>query len=303
MDDRIANIAVKLLSEHKRYEQTANTISLFLCGGSTEKDKELRKAIRKKVTSLTSKYSYKVYFPEDMFIDLILGHQKNDLLSLENLLATSVSVVVLLLNSPGTITELGAFVNYKSLQDKLVVVINPQYKHDRSFINLGPIRYLQDNTNSRVIWSSLVISNSDVLSKHIVEDARLIVKSVSSTTGLENPIWSYDYILSLIYILEPITKVDLLNLLKVVCNNNEIWHTCEQAANAVLSSLVSERKVSVDADIYSTTKKGNINLISLDATKKRIKDRTYFLSQLRLEALNIIFRKRLATKWGKQLAA
>jgi len=54
-----------------------------------------------------------------MFIEFILGHQKQDLLTLENLLADSVNTVVILLQSPGTFTELGAFTNYEKLTEML----------------------------------------------------------------------------------------------------------------------------------------------------------------------------------------
>lgn len=303
MDSRIISIATKLFHEHKRHETVSNSISIFLCGGSSEKERELRKHIRKRLSTVSSKYTYRVYFPEDMFIDLILGHGKRDLLSLENLLATSVNVVALLLSSPGTLTELGAFTNYVGLQDKLVVAIDPQYRRARSFINLGPVRFLEEHTQSKIVWSPLQLTNADTLTRQLAEECRNVAKKSAVITGLSSPIWAYDYILSLVYILEPILKNDLMTAIKAVNSDDTTWADCEQSAEAAISSLVNERKISIATGVFSTTKKGNTNLLSLDITKRKIRDRSDFLSQLRMEALNIILRKRNNKIWGKRLAA
>lgn len=173
--------------------QTENLVSIFLCGGNSIAESTFRRHLGHNISKIHSKYEYSVYYPEDMFIELILGHQRKDLLSLEELLAKGVHCVVILLQSPGTFTELGAFTNYPDLKDKLVVVIDPTYKSKRSFIALGPIRYLQHQTMSKVIYSDMNEQNLDNLTKQISEASREIAKHSTPSNDLSNPITSQKF--------------------------------------------------------------------------------------------------------------
>ncbi len=69
-------------------------ISIFLCGGASKEEMQFRLAIQARIIALKSPYRYSVHLPENMFLELILGHRKYDLLSLENLLAENVNTVV-----------------------------------------------------------------------------------------------------------------------------------------------------------------------------------------------------------------
>ena len=100
---------------------TENFISIFLCGGNSVTEEKFRRNLGYNISRIHSKYQYSFYYTEDMFIELILGHQHKDLLSLEDLLAKGVHCVLILLQSPGTFTELGAFTNYPDLKDKLKI--------------------------------------------------------------------------------------------------------------------------------------------------------------------------------------
>jgi hypothetical protein len=157
MDFKIIEIAQKLRKKYLDESGEQNQISIFLCGG--KKEEGFRRKLGKEIARKVSKYVYTVHFPEDMFIELIQGHEKQDLLSLENLLADSVNAIVILLQSPGTFTELGAFSNYLKLQDKLIVNVAPKYARANSFINYGPIRYLKNNTKSKILYNEMAENN------------------------------------------------------------------------------------------------------------------------------------------------
>ena len=125
MNPRVIKIASKLRDQFLD-PLTTSDISIFLCGGAGDHEAELRRKLGAALAALKSKYRYSIFYPEDMFMELVLGHQKLDLLTLENILAKSVSSVVILLHSAGTLTELGAFSNHRLLKDKLVVVMDPK---------------------------------------------------------------------------------------------------------------------------------------------------------------------------------
>lgn len=277
--------------------QNLNEISIFLCGGSGKEEEKFRRKVGEKISSILSHYKYSVYYPEDMFIELILGYQKQDLLTLENLLADSASAVVILLQSPGTFTELGAFTNYKKLNNKLIVIIDPKYARKRSFINLGPVRFLRTKTKSKILFIPMNNSNLNKLVERITETTRNEAKHSSPIKDLTNPIFAYKFYLALIYVFEPIPKNAVLTISRLLATNEE--RNIVTVAEIVINSLINEKKVSLSSNNLSTTSKGADDLIYGSNTKKRADLVLEFLTELRLEALNLIYRKNYRRIWGE----
>lgn len=82
-------------------------IDLFLCGGaSTKEKKSVRDHIKEK---LVDNSNLSILYPEDLFIEM-LSRKKYDLLTLEKFLANNSDVILIVCESPGSFTELGAFV-------------------------------------------------------------------------------------------------------------------------------------------------------------------------------------------------
>ena len=73
-----------------------------------------------------------------------------DLLELENYLAHLADVIVLFVESPGSIAELGAFAASDVLRPKLLVVFNTFYHSSQSFIAEGPIRKIRNEKEELV---------------------------------------------------------------------------------------------------------------------------------------------------------
>jgi len=296
---KIIEIANKLNIQFLNKSQNLNGISIFLCGGSGKEEEKFRRKVGEKIcgTSKLSNYKYSVYYPEDMFIELILGYQKQDLLTLENLLANSASAVVILLQSPGTFTELGAFTNYKKLSNKLIVIIDPKFTRKKSFINLGPVRFLKTKTKSKVLFIPMNNSNFNKLVERITDTARDIAKHSLPIRDLTNPIFAYRFYLALIYIFEPIPKNAILTISRSLATDEE--RNIVTVAEIVINSLINERKVSLSSKNLSTTSKGADDLIYGGNTKKRAHFVLEFLTELRLEALNLIYRKNYGRIWGE----
>ena len=299
MHRKIIEIANKLNTQFLDKSQNLNEISIFLCGGSGKEEEKFRRKAGDKIcaTSKRSPYKYSVYYPEDMFIELILGYQKQDLLTLENLLADSASAVVILLQSPGTFTELGAFTNYKKLSNKLIVIIDPKYTRKKSFINLGPVRFLKTKTKSKVLFIPMNNSNLNKLVEQITEITRDMDKHSLPIRDLTNPIFAYRFYLALIYIFEPIPKNAILTISKLLDTNEE--RNIVTVAEIVINSLINERRVSLSSKNLSTTSKGADDLIYGSNTRKRAHLVLEFLTELRLEALNLIYRKNYRRIWGE----
>jgi len=294
---KIIEIVDKLKNRFLNESQNLNEISIFLCGGSGTEEEKFRREIGGKISGIISKYKYSVYYPEDMFIELIRGHQKHDLLTLENLLADSANAVVILLQSPGTFTELGAFTNYEKLSNKLIVVIDPRFTRARSFINLGPVRFLKSKTKSKVLSVPMDSSNLYKLVKQIADAARDVAKYSSPVRDLSNPIFAYRFCLALIYIFEPIPKDAIFIISRTLATNRK--KIVVTSAETVINSLINERRVSLSSGNLSTTSKGIDYLIYSDNTRKRARILSAFLTELRLEALNLTHRKNYRRIWGE----
>ncbi|WP_093197600.1 retron St85 family effector protein [Variovorax sp. YR750] len=118
---------------------------IFLCGGQTDirsyepvsiRDamyRELAKdsAIEKRIRVAEH---YKDWSHESIYRDLV---------SFERHLAELSSVIVLVLESPGSIAELGLFSVVEEFQGKLLVFIETNHYKSASFIKLGPVDYLE----------------------------------------------------------------------------------------------------------------------------------------------------------------
>lgn len=90
----------------------------------------------------------------------------SDLLAFETDLAHLTSAVVLFVESPGSIAELGSFSCIPDLAKKLLVIIRDEYFYKDSFIALGPIKALEESHPGSVCVYNWKMDNTD-FSPHI----------------------------------------------------------------------------------------------------------------------------------------
>jgi len=183
-------------------------VELFLCGGaSTPKQKSSRDNLREKIQGLKN---LAVYYPEDLFAGII-ARKKTDLLTLERILADNSDVIMIICESPGSLAELGAFVNNSDTCGKVVAFIQSKYKNDKSFINQGPVEYLKKHSDRNV---KVIYYNADLdLTK------KMAVKALNETyTFLEKSNVPYDlnnisgqvcFMMLLLYFFDTIKYEDL----------------------------------------------------------------------------------------------
>lgn len=273
-----------------REEQSSNRINIFLCGGSSTEQHELRQAVSKDISDSRSKYVYKCYMPEHLFMDVLFSHHKLDLLSLENLLADSVHCVAILLDSPGTIAELGAFANHSVLNRKLFVIMRPKYKYQRSFVNLGPIDHIRKNRPSGVGYYDLSPGFSLSIAKAIRHFSLAINRQeeLLPITNLKNPVFAYDFYLSLIYILDPVAKADLHNIAILIEEDEPAIHV---VVDAIISALTKDGHIKFDSEGLSTTQTATSEIFNYPGSSTSRYMRRKILTALRMDFLNKVYRK------------
>lgn len=118
---------------------------IFLCGGPTDirsmQPISVRDAIHRELVKhrdiddrIRVAEDYKDWAHEGVYRDLV---------SFERHLAELSSVIVLVLESPGSIAELGLFAVIEEFKKKLLVFVETDHYQSESFIRLGPIDYLE----------------------------------------------------------------------------------------------------------------------------------------------------------------
>ena len=148
-----------------------SNIDVFLCGGASEpQNKSYRDKIKE---SLADEKLISILYPEDLFTEM-LNKKKYDLLTLEKFLANNSDLIIIVCESPGSFTELGAFVNNEMTLEKVVILLHINFKNAKSFIRQGPVEYVKKKNSNNVIFYN----------NNVDETARKIVKQVRTRFGL-----------------------------------------------------------------------------------------------------------------------
>lgn len=280
--------------------------SIFLCGA----DIFQKTTTRHKISEvLSNSYHYSMYydliFPEDIFDELLYSSHAPDLLSLENLLADSVDAVIMIPESPGSFTELGAFASNEKLRNKLVCVIDERFKKKKSFINQGPLKLVKQANKSNIVYI-----NPENIGKSIVNGIKTFApftkdteiekiitalrKLKRTTTKAENMITLLQldkFLLPAIYILEPVKNETLAN---IVANAIEDSRYSKSSTITALTMMTKKRYIEFTDEGYKLTELGTNEFLSFRKKNSRYKeqDRTVAIDNLRLEVLNLKHRKK-----------
>ncbi|MDD4215049.1 MAG: retron St85 family effector protein [Bacteroidales bacterium] len=269
----------------------ANTykITVFLCGADISLTDKIRYNLAKELTTFRYSYLYDLIYPEDIFEELLYSSHSNDLLTLENLLAESVDAIVIIPESPGSFTELGAFANDENLRTKLICIVDKKYKKNKSFINQGPLKLVK-KTNK----NGLLFIDPNEIEKE-VDRLNTVLKKMkkgSGRVGDKITLLQIDnFLLPTIFLLEPVSKTILINLVGYATENEK---NAYQSTTTALTMLTKKRHVELTPVGYKLTSLGVKEFLRFQHKSKRIKTQkeTVILDELRLEILNLKNRKK-----------
>ncbi|WP_414447595.1 retron St85 family effector protein [Burkholderia sp. 22PA0099] len=143
MSDLSTSLSPKIDLEKSRVKPYEGFI--FLCGGPADITSvfptSLRDAIYRELVKSDSDEGrirvaehYKDWAHDSVYNDLVLFEQH---------IAELSSIIVLVLESPGAIAELGLFAAIGAFREKLLVFVDTQYYRSNSFIKLGPVDFLE----------------------------------------------------------------------------------------------------------------------------------------------------------------
>jgi hypothetical protein len=266
---------------YKRFYDYKTT--LFLCGAGGKSGKSVRDQISDALTKGWYAYQYDIFYPEDLFDELLYGPGHQDLITLENILAASVDAVVLVVESYGAVAELGAFASNSILRKKLVCVVNARYKKDKSFINYGPIRLMRDKREGAIVYIDYAKVTEGL--ELIRRAASKVRKATPKSVDVTNVVQAHNFILPCIYLLEPIPRDTLVELVRNA-SGADVRVSSAVTAGA-LSILNKHREIMLTPNGYKLTPAGMIRFTNLG---KRGSTRHAFdissLDEMRIAVLN-----------------
>jgi hypothetical protein len=123
---------------------------VFICGGQASNPRDtLRHFLVHEHPSINVFYAEQVW-------EVISSTPGLGALKMESDLAELSDLVIIIVESPGTFAELGAFSHVEALRKKLLPIVDIQYRGSNSFINTGPIKWIDQESNFRpTIWVPL----------------------------------------------------------------------------------------------------------------------------------------------------
>ena len=107
---------------------------VFLCGGANSERRDLLLSYLKRWSEDTL-----VFQADDIWARIASTNQ--NALEMEAYLADLADAVIVIVESPGTFAELGAFSNSNALRKKLLPILDVNHEAAASFINTGPVRW------------------------------------------------------------------------------------------------------------------------------------------------------------------
>lgn len=212
-EDKIVKTLLSTLSTKLRRNVTSKNLAkkfIFICGKQIDENKD---NVRRWLTSVLEKndVNIKCLIAEDLYFSTC------DLLTFENLLAEISDYIIIILESPGTFCELGAFVNNQTMVDKIIVINEDNPRYEKSFISLGPLRKL--NNNNLVLYQGKLNQSPDVhrMIERVKTSRTSGVLHNKSSGDLELKALIYE-LLNIVYLFTPICDYEVEIVYKKIYN-------------------------------------------------------------------------------------
>lgn len=262
-------------------------IVVFLCGGaSSTRYKSLRDRVRKLLENNVKPNfykTYKVFYPEDLLIEVLNKTKDADLLSYEQFLANNSHVLVIICESAGSLVELGAFTNNKYTVDKVIAAVDKRHIRDKSFIMLGPIKLLKKRNKINVL--SYGQNEQEFVKKlsSVINEKYKLNYQENNMINLTTIVGMHYFIQLLLYFFRSLNSNELANKIKQIleeyCINIDDFNVLFSAA---LKLLFQDKKIiKMTSDQYSLYKLTNYGFESIQSmivrcTKTGLCDRIRF---------------------------
>lgn len=142
----------RLVIEGQRIWRPVNDVQfVFLCGANVRPEIPSKRRQTLLDFSLRHLPHTRFFLAESIFKILEAEGHKTNILDIENELSRFADYVIIVLESESAFCELGAFATHDELRKKLIVINDLTHRSSRSFINLGPIKAVEEATSENHI--------------------------------------------------------------------------------------------------------------------------------------------------------
>lgn len=167
-----------------------------------------------------------VFYADDIWAEFA-NKSSSNALKIENELAKLADIVIIVVESPGTFAELGAFSISDELRKKLLPIVDLQYRNTNSFINTGPLTWIDaDSTFKPTIFVSFSVI-LDAVQELDERLARLHTTGRESGERVENNKLSPRHLLfllcDLLAIIGPATENQCQHYLNAILDGEPAW--------------------------------------------------------------------------------
>ncbi|MDI1361219.1 retron St85 family effector protein [Methylotenera sp.] len=228
---------------------------IFICGANKSEHivSERRRAIM--AFAKTNLPHTQFFLAEKMFSTLQKEGHKANILDIEHEISRFADKILIVLESPSTFTELGAF-SHAELRSKLIVINDAKFKSSLSFINLGPLKAIEDaSSKDNLIYYKMSddgIHNLDAIGEvfnPLYELLKEPIKSKASSIDLDscNPAKKFDkfsamFVHDLLYLAGPLIHKEIIELLKLLFGGKEDFKLSEHLAILVAFESISRNE-------------------------------------------------------------
>lgn len=224
MKQKDINIPEKTISQFTKTIQSKFTyldqdsILIFVCGGQNNNEKP---TARERFMQYAEKHlKHYQFFMAEKFFEGFHDPDKTDLLTIEGKLADFSDCVMIILESVGAFTELGAFANNDRIAKIILAVNNNEFKNSESFVSSGPLAKI--NKVSKFKPSIFVDFDSILQAVNHIRDRLLTIErknkkkiELNGYNQFKNiePRLRMLFLMDIITIFNPINHTELIDIL------------------------------------------------------------------------------------------
>lgn len=161
----------------------------FVCGGAgSDRRAQIESFLKKRRPDTLA------FRAEDVWNELQkrTGNSRSNALEIEERLAKLADIVIIVVESPGTFAELGAFSLSENLRRKLLPILDATRARDDSFINTGPVRWIDADSDfapSIRADFSVILSSATELGKRLDKIPRFRRATIARPSDEPKFVW------------------------------------------------------------------------------------------------------------------
>lgn len=165
--------------DYNKFKVNITKHHIFVCGGEVNAKASVPPSFRDRFVSYTISKEQEIYEAivlAEEFKDYFKENTYKDLLVFEDEIANISTLVIIFLESPGSLVELGMFCSKPNFYKKLVIVApQKEIEAEDSFIYLGPLEYIRKKEKTSVViypWPDKRKTNYD--RDHLIDLCEII---------------------------------------------------------------------------------------------------------------------------------